>query len=337
VPDIGFAAPAYCLLLGPGMNSNLLQKAWWFPCLALTGALGCAEGLASQNDFGASSAVEPPPGTIVGKVDPGDISKAVTTYTYEYKFNKIAVPDIDPATYWCVPTHIQGGFNDASDEFHVWADSPYSVGGNSGYFDGYGKVTCVRHSAFVTDPGGVHWISSWLPVMGRVGYVQVDSRDMWWGSAASYVSEVGGEFAGGGEYIRINQSTSGTTPSKIELRTLASELHGAGYSYFAGVPQSGNLVRLYGYNTAGNLRRGDVNSAGTYEFDVGTTSGYSSYWLAQRSRAFCYFTRVSGKFTGGAEQVKIEENEDYWFLSATHGASQAVYASARCMAYDQRH
>ncbi|MEQ8274205.1 MAG: hypothetical protein RMA76_05530 [Deltaproteobacteria bacterium] len=65
--------------------------------------------------------------------------------------------------------------------------------------------------------------------------------------------------------------------------------------------------------------------------------------MSLTSRAFCYLTKVSGQFRGGAEFVRISRNEDSgsgrWYLRAGAGAAAGnagTRGTARCVLYDQR-
>jgi hypothetical protein len=306
---------------------------------ALAGATACTQGVADGAEGGGFDGNVPPPGTIV--IEPhadAEVAKgAVATTTYQWD----AFPgDIPVQAKLCVVSGFYGKFEHMNHQFmlsaggpnyHLWQDSMY-LGVNGA---GRGSVTCVRHSSFVADAGGVHWLSHQFGVIVDTDLWGLDTQDMWWGDAASFVSGIRGEFAGGGEHVKIFQSTSATKSSTIEGRTLASELQGDGSSYFVGVPDSGRLVKLYGYRD-GSWVRGNVSSAGTFEYNVGTTAGFSSYWLPPRDKAFCYITNVSGNFDGGGERLQITVNGGQWFVSAQAAANKFVAGSVRCMAYDQR-
>jgi hypothetical protein len=158
---------------------------------------------------------------------------------------------------------------------------------------------------------------------------------MWWGTAASFVNAILGEFAGGGEYVQVKQSTDGYQPSVLSIESQSSKIDGTGFSYFVGVPKSGKLVKLYGYKN-GSWARGNALSSGTFEYSVNTQAGFNSYWLPPRDKAFCYLTRVSGNFDGGGEQLRITVSGAQWFVKAQSGGGKHVSGKVRCMAYDQR-
>lgn len=308
---------------------------------ALAGATACTQGVEGSSEGGGGFESDgPPPGTIViqPNADAGQVAKAaVATTTYQWD----TFPgDIRVQDKLCVISGFYGKFehinhdftlSSSNDEYYLWQDSMY-LGVNGA---GRGSITCVRHSHFLAGDGGVHWLGGPFMVGVDTDLWGLDDTNMWWGDAASFVSGIRGEFAGGGEHVRVFQSSSATVPSTLEARTEASELQGQGTSYFVGVPQSGKRVKLYGYRDGGWIR-GTVSTAGTFEYNVGTTAGFSSYWLPPRDKAFCYITNVSGNFDGGGERVQITVNGDQWFVKAQAAAGKFVTGSVRCMAYDQR-
>lgn len=167
------------------------------------------------------------------------------------------------------------------------------------------------------------------------GDCQTGSRYCWWGDAATAIAGIHGEYNGGGEYVRVSQSTSATSSSSIvPYSSSGSGVYGYGRSIFYGVPGSGRLVRLMGYNTSGASTRGTVLSSGTYLMSVSTYSGYDGYWLAPTDNAFCYFTKLGGEFNGGGEIGRISPSDGWWYLKSISGSGD-VWASARCMAWNQ--
>ncbi len=79
---------------------------------------------------------------------------------------------------------------------------------------------------------------------------------------------------------------------------------------------------------------------------------YVEYKLAPADEALCYLTKVSGKFDGGGERVRLEQRDGYWFIKANAGCDnwgsnasanrkhcsdwKQVVAQTRCVAYNQR-
>lgn len=310
--------------------------------VVLLGTVACAQGGEEPSGEQRLDSMEPPPGTIVIQPSADDTpvpKAAVPTTTYQW--DQEPADGVSLQDYLCVASSFYGKFESDNDVFEVQqSNDAWGIRTNNWMFlgpndTGRGAMTCVKHSAFVPDAGGVHWVSGWLPVSAQTDFIAHYDRDMWWGTAASFVNGIGGEFAGGGEYIRVTQSTDGYKPSVISAETQASELDGVGFSYFVGVPKSGKLVKLYGYKN-GAWVRGSALSSGTFEYPVSTQAGFSSYWLPPRDKAFCYITRVSGNFDGGGEQLRITVNGGQWFLNVQSGGGKYVSGKVRCMAYDQR-
>lgn len=325
-----------------GLDMRTLFGFLGISMVALAGATACTQSTTGDTDgAGGFDGKTPPPGTIV--IEPSadadvDVDKAaVATTTYQWNdFPK----DIPVQDKLCLVSGFYGKFehmnhqfelSNGSPNYFLWQDSMY-LGENGA---GRGSITCVKHSSFLVPAGGVRWLSNVSVALVDTDYVAVDQAQLWWGDAASYVSGIRGEFAGGGERVKILQSTSARQSSFLDAKTRASELHGYALSYFAGVPDSGKLVKLYGYRD-GSWVKGNVSSSGLYEFDVGTTAGFSSYWLPPRDKAFCYITNVSGNFDGGGERLQITVNGNNWFLSTQSGGGKYMSGSVRCMAYDQR-
>lgn len=269
----------------------------------------------------------------------GDVPKAITVFSYDVAPSGAASPpgpavtktiSKNPASYLCLMSRLTGRLEYYGDLFSVLPKGDHyetKVGGAP-----FGTVKCVAHSHFVTDPGGEHWLSEPVRVHADES---TDEEDLWWGSAASFVAHVMGKFRGGGEVLQVQQSAASDEPSVFVARAQSRGVWGDALSYLAGVPRSGNLVRLYGFRN-GSWVRGTVRSAGTFEYNVSTTAGFSSYWLPPRDKAFCYLTKVSGQFDGGGEALEISENGSQWFVGVRSGGGQSVRGAVRCMAYDQR-
>lgn len=324
------------------MQASLSFRSWGPLLVALLSAAACTQGADPPSPEQRLDALEPPPGTIVihPSADDAQVPKAAVATT-TYQWNEEPAAGVSLQDYLCVASSIYGKFEHENHEFDVeHGSSTWGMRTDPAMYlspndTGRGAMTCVRHSAFVPDDGGVHWISGNFSAFGDTDFIAHTDTNMWWGTAASFVSGISGEFNGGGEYVRVTQSTDGYAPSVISAETQASVLDGLGYSYFVGVPKSGKLVNLYGYKN-GSWVRGNVLSSGTFEYPVNTQAGYSSYWLPPRDKAFCYFTRVSGNFDGGGEQLRITVNGGQWFVSAQSGGGKYVAGRVRCMAYDQR-
>jgi hypothetical protein len=322
------------------MRTPPLFLGFGFSLLALAGATACTQSASGSSDGGGGfEGGGPTPDTIViapsSTTDVAKAAVATTTYQWDNFPSNIAVQD-----KLCIVSGFYGKFEHMNHQFqlsngganyYLWQDAMHR--GENGA--GRGSITCVRHSSFLPGTDGVRWLGGPFTSIVDVDLWGREDSGMWWGDGMSFVSGIRGEFAGGGEHVKVFQSTSATSSSIIQANTQASELHGYGSSYFVGVPSSGKLVKLYGYRN-GSWVRGNVSSSGLYEYDVGTTAGYSSYWLPPRDKAFCFITRVSGNFDGGGERLQITVNGDQWFVKAQAAGGKFVSGAVRCMAYDQR-
>ena len=192
-----------------------------------------------------------------------------------------------------------------------------------------GWVTCFPLDNFRGPSGSEFMIS------GDSGECDTTSdRNCWWGDAGTFLRWMAGSYYGGGEYVRTFQSTSPTSPSTVvAYNANINVVKGGGKSIFFGVPGGKKLVRLMGYTSDG-LVKGTVTTSGTFLMSVSTYSGYSSYWLSPTDAAFCGFTKVGGEFNGGGEIARISPTDGWWFLNSINGSGD-VWASARCMAWDQ--
>jgi hypothetical protein len=224
-----------------------------------------------------------------------------------------------------------------------------------------GRAVCVNWSSFSEGVNGTHLlleggvVASYGGGTGAPPTSITNNANMWSGNSITFVNGMLGEMEGGGEYGRIIQSGSVTTTSKVQAHTQAfgylnpTYLSVAAVSVFAGVLSQNRLARVVGYGVSppylssgayGAYIYGGVNTTGTFEFDVATDSGYSSYWLVPPVFGVCGLTRVSGNFNGGGEKATITETlhsngRNYWLLKTTAGSGASAKASARCMAFNQ--
>jgi hypothetical protein len=132
----------------------------------------------------------------------------------------------------------------------------------------------------------------------------------------------------------MSQSASPTASSTLNVRTQhgsGTYIAGEALSFFAGNPSAGRLVKMIGFRD-GAWYRGDVSQSGTWQFTVGESGGYSSYYLAPYDNAVCYLSRISGNLNTSNDLVVISKTGTQFFLQE---GGQAIGA-ARCMAYDQR-
>src|SRR5262249_22482401 len=139
------------------------------------------------------------------------------------------------------------------------------------------------------------------------------------------------EYRGGGEKTYIRQAIGFQVASLLAVASQRGDYgwtQGEGYSYFVGEPGGDHVAQFIGPQGSG---RADV--AG--EYSVSTASGPTTVTMASSSSAMCYFTKVSGKFDGGGEYLRIREINSKWTLEAAAGGGSA-YGSARCFKLDQR-
>ena len=128
-----------------------------------------------------------------------------------------------------------------------------------------------------------------------------------------------GYFAGGAEYVEVEQSFQGFTPSVIRANSCQSAyIAGNATAFFAGLPGTGSVANFYGSQYA-------VSSVGPEEPEVR---------MAPVGEAMCYLTRVGGEFDGGGEFVAVypkkhSDGKEYWFLKATAGSSCSGFGCAK--------
>jgi hypothetical protein len=209
-----------------------------------------------------------------------------------------------------------------------------------------GRMVCANMSNFARPAGSTLMRFSDFVSIDNVNSDHSQNKNMFWGDAVTMISQVRGEFQSDQEYVQVTQSTNPSTPSVLRGRTTVGDffdetsLGGGAHSVFMGNPNNHTLVKLIGYNTQGNLARGNVSSSGTFEMPVNTHSGFSSYWLSTttgNNSGLCYFTKLSGDFNGNGESATITVRNGRWFLEAKYGGvSRGTNAKARCLAYDQR-
>jgi hypothetical protein len=197
------------------------------------------------------------------------------------------------------------------------------------------SAVCTESGVFRAPPSTVAWLSDEGSNARRTDGTSTFS--LWWGDAVTFLTGTTGEFEGAGESVHISQSFNVETASVVSVRTQADTafadtyIRGNARSFFLGNPANGWLVKLYGYNN-GAWVRGNVTNAGAWQFTVGESAGFSSYWLAPFDSAVCFLTRVSGDLNSSSDKVSVTTKESNFYLAATANAIGA----ARCLAYDQR-
>jgi len=321
---------------------------WAFAALSV-GAFGCAvdassassERAAPEGPVDDASILARYPGAQIIHREPGVAAPKAAVW-WEGDF--ASAPSFHTSYNLCVLSGVSGDFHFSDPDDNQVFLTATDAGRWSSYFrmPGTGYQICTKWYNFVTG-------DERTPILSKsvdVEFTAIDearSEAASPGDFATFVAGMAGEFAGGGEYVTAEQSGSLTENSRIKAQTLtghylpwpdSSHIWGMGYSvgFVGGTPK---LVNLWGF-VNGAFKRGTINSAGTYTFDVSTVSGYSSYWMADTDRAVCYLSRISGNLDGGGEGIRIVKNGSQWFLKSWAAGGKAVMGSSRCLAYDQR-
>jgi len=221
----------------------------------------------------------------------------------------------------------QSGVANAAGEASTWI-----LGGSSLQKGVSAAAYCFRKDKFLSS-GTARWNSERFATNAKSGASCVtSSTEAWWGDAATYLSGMTGNFAGGGESIRIDQSSAGFTPSLLVAKSCQPFLGGYAQAFFSGTPHTGTVAQFWGPSG-----KGAASVAGEYTVSATSLnpSKVSSIRMAPVSEAMCYFTRIGGKFRGGGEYVEIvpETNRQgltVWVLRAQSLQSDGVSAGARC-------
>lgn len=217
-----------------------------------------------------------------------------------------------------------------------------------------GRMACTRLSNFVRPPNSTFIRDNFTADVVNIRSGS-ETKNMFFGDAFSMIHEMAGEFQSTSEYVAITQSTNPNTASTIKVRTNnavsanpldTTSVRGVGHSIFMGNAGAHVLPKMIGYTEAAGLTRGDAATAGVFEFQVSTESGFSSYWMARTSPGlsaggFCYFTALYGDFNDTGESASIVATNNpgggqFWFLAVARNDGNGVHARARCAAYDQR-
>jgi hypothetical protein len=321
---------------------------WAFAALSVS-AFGCAvdasspssERAAPEGPLDDASILARYPGAQIIHRDPG-VAAPKSAVWWEGDF--ASAPSFHTSYNLCVLSGVSGDFHFSDPVTNSVDLVANSAGRWVGYFDvpGTGYQICTKWYNFVTG-------DERTPILTEnvdVEFSAIDearSEDTFPGDFATFVAGMAGEFEGGGEYVSAEQSGSLTENSRIKAQTLVGHYlpwpqsaHIWGNAYAVGFAGgTSKLVNLWGYAN-GAFKRGTINSAGTFTFDVSTLSGYSSYWMADTDRAVCYLSRISGNLDGGGEGLRIVKNGSQWFLKSWAASGRSAMGSARCLAYDQR-
>jgi hypothetical protein len=197
----------------------------------------------------------------------------------------------------------------------------------------YGEARCAPLSCFTGDGvNDVVWDSTdnFSAIAAADGPTCDNYQsNAWWGDAATIEQYWPGcsDTEGGGEYTAISQSNLPFSSSKVVANDCTSDglgriINSFGTSLFVGTPSGGKACHFTGspFSVSGNY---------TLNLNVYT------------DEAICYFTKISGKFRGGGEFVKVYPvsvggGRYKWYAKSTQGGDgSAVSASGRCFWFHQ--
>ena len=142
-----------------------------------------------------------------------------------------------------------------------------------------------------------------------------------------FLQGIQGQFAGGGEYLLVDQSLSTNVRTRVQIQSCVrgQDMFGFALSYRVG--KTGRLATFV--NHAGG--RGDV-----YNVPEFTATGNQDVEMAPGNKAMCGLTRIQGEFMGGGESIAIRLENNRWVLKTRQGGgSEYMRAHARCFARNQ--
>jgi hypothetical protein len=199
------------------------------------------------------------------------------------------------------------------------------------------EAACYPLSAFSAQDGGGILLSSAFDVsMPGTGSSSINT---WWGDAATFLTAVGGPFAGTGELARVSQNATTNAPSKLTLKSLQNYEHIAeAHSLFVGQSGGGHLALFVGPNGVGSSQ-----AAGEWTYDYEGSSLYHDVAtpMAKTSEAFCYLTKITGNWgdsnQSGAPwvQIGLDSTHTYWTLKAWAPGNFSAQAYAACYRLQQ--
>jgi hypothetical protein len=306
----------------------------------ITSAVALMAGCEGASDDGGGGAGASN-GSLPGKVIPqGPTDKASDFFEYTASFGNNFIEPVD--THFCTTSFLRGPFQGADDVVQIdWQNQwdTWSLQHNVGP-DQFREAhaVCTNWNNFRTASGGFHMVSTGRSANAN-GFGASEARaNEWQGDAMMFLRGIAGNYDGSQYFAKVTQST--TIAGENQLYVHEDSLNdqstkGFSHVVFVGVPQT-QLVKMIGYNTSGNLVRGNVNSSGTFEFPVSTSSGFSGYWMSSVHDGFCGLTRLGGQFDGGEERVRLYPNGEDWYYKVWAHSGKNVHARARCIAYDQR-
>jgi hypothetical protein len=252
--------------------------------------------------------------------------------TFNWHQGQAEVTMVPEATHVCVLTRVTGSFKGGGEWVRVEADDDgnWRLRGASQQEDVAASATCFAKSAFLAT-GPYKEVSPPFVAIDKKSDCPGNYQETWWGDAATYLSGVKGDFGGGGERARVNQSSGAFTNSAVWAESCRGSLEARAYAFFAGSPGSGIIAKFLGGEYALTQHPSDAES--------------QEIKMAPAGDAMCYLTKIEGLFDGGGEVVRIYPKAvggvEYWHLYVHSGKSGGgdrkwISAKARCYKRDQR-
>ncbi len=298
-------------------------------CAAL--AAGCAFDAGAEGDLSALDAAD-------GAEPLGEQIQAIAGWNTSYSWNSsLPTRQMEPvSTHVCALAGISGKFRGTGEAARVFNDGKnWFIGGSSLQNGVWVEAHCFVRAAF-SSPNGFTQISSvlsatgagWVSESGRHFCVRGE-RKMLSGDAFTFIESLTGDMQGFGESVEILTSPSVNTRSYLVATSCVNDLTGTAVTFRAG-DSSHNAVFL---NTKGTR----LEASDLPDF---VASGNMTVEMAPAAKSLCAFTKISGKFSGGGEAVRIflgtgADGKQHWMLSSKAGAGTSALAQARCFARDQ--
>jgi len=226
-------------------------------------------------------------------------------------------------------------FVDVSNVGSVWTLESYpNFTGSPSPTHMAAEATCYSLSNFSAAEGGTKMISGFFEA--NVGGKGANTVNAWWGDAATFLTGIGGYFAGSGEYARVSQSKTSNSPSHLTIGSAQPQMHTAdAHSLFVGQPGGAHTALFVGPNGVGTL-----SAAGEFTYNYNGSDSFHAVAtkMADSSAAFCYLTQVTGnwgragtKATDPDPWVQIFMGSDFkWYLLSWAPAGANVNAIAAC-------
>ncbi len=239
------------------------------------------------------------------------------------------------STHFCWLNRVSGPF----DGDQGASAGVYVQGQSDGYWHlvtestgAYGEARCVPRSCFSGDGvNDVVWVSSGFGALAVADPYSCDqdANNTWWGDAATVLQSWPGpgRTQGGGEWVNAALSTSPWTPSQV----IANDCkHGDPYpwiqatanSLFVGTPSGGKLCHYTGVPFA--VWGDSLLNLGVYT-----------------DQAFCFFTKIAGKYRGGGEGVAVypvyqsSSGRYLWYAKSWSDTDTSVRGEGRCYYFHQ--